>query len=63
MFAIGDVLHMGDTFFNGEYPFIDAGTGGRIDGMIAAAEKGLKMSNAETRIVPGHGPSAIVPRS
>jgi glyoxylase-like metal-dependent hydrolase (beta-lactamase superfamily II) len=55
-FAIGDVLHMGDTFFNGEYPFIDAGTGGRIDGMIAAAEKGLKMSNAETRIVPGHGP-------
>ncbi|HEY3161528.1 MAG TPA: MBL fold metallo-hydrolase [Vicinamibacterales bacterium] len=55
-FAIGDVLHLGDTFFNGEYPFIDAGTGGRIDGMIAAAEKGLKMSNAETRIVPGHGP-------
>ena len=37
-FAIGDVLHMGDTFFNGQYPFIDAGTGGRIDGMIAAAE-------------------------
>ena len=55
-FAIGDVLHLGDTFFNGEYPFIDGGTGGRIDGMIAAAEKGLKMSNAETRIVPGHGP-------
>jgi glyoxylase-like metal-dependent hydrolase (beta-lactamase superfamily II) len=55
-FAIGDVLHMGDTFFNGEYPFIDGGTGGRIDGMIAAAERGLKMSNAETRIVPGHGP-------
>ncbi len=54
-FAIGDVLHMGDTFFNGEYPFIDGGTGGRIGGMIAAAEKGLKMSNAETRIVPGHG--------
>ena len=55
-FAIGDVLHMGDTFFNGQYPFIDASTGGRIDGMIAAAEKGLKMTNAETRIVPGHGP-------
>jgi cyclase len=55
-FAIGDVLHLGDTFFNGQYPFIDAGTGGRINGMIAAAEKGLKMTNAETRIVPGHGP-------
>jgi len=55
-FAIGDVLHLGDTFFNGQYPFIDAGTGGKINGMIAAAEKGLKMSNATTRIVPGHGP-------
>ncbi len=55
-FAVDDVLHMGDTFFNGQYPFIDAGTGGRIDGMIAAAEKGLKMTSAETRIVPGHGP-------
>ena len=55
-FAFGDVLHMGDTFFNGQYPFIDAGTGGHINGMIAAAEKGLKMTNAATRIVPGHGP-------
>jgi len=55
-FAIGDVLHLGDTFFNGQYPFIDAGTGGKINGMIAAAEKGLKMSNPPTRIVPGHGP-------
>jgi glyoxylase-like metal-dependent hydrolase (beta-lactamase superfamily II) len=57
-FAIGDVLHLGDTFFNGLYPFIDAGTGGKINGMIAAAEKGLKMSNPPTRIVPGHGPLA-----
>jgi|RhiMethySRZTD1v2_1073278.scaffolds.fasta_scaffold66052_2 glyoxylase-like metal-dependent hydrolase (beta-lactamase superfamily II) len=57
-FAIGDVLHLGDTFFNGSYPFIDASTGGKINGMIAAAEKGLKMSNPTTRIVPGHGPLA-----
>lgn len=55
-FAIGDVLHMGDVFFNGQYPFIDAGTGGNINGMIAAVEKALKMSNAGTKIVPGHGP-------
>jgi glyoxylase-like metal-dependent hydrolase (beta-lactamase superfamily II) len=55
-FSIGDVLHMGDTFFNGEYPFIDATTGGRIDGMIAAADRALKTTNPETRIVPGHGP-------
>jgi glyoxylase-like metal-dependent hydrolase (beta-lactamase superfamily II) len=55
-FSIGDVLHLGDTFFNGEYPFIDASTGGRIAGMIAAADRALKVTNPATRIVPGHGP-------
>ena len=57
-FSIADVLHMGDTFFNGEYPLIDASTGGRIGGMIAAAERALRVVNPGTRIVPGHGPLA-----
>ena len=47
---------MGDVFFNGTYPFIDASTGGNIDGMIAGADRGLKIADARTRIVPGHGP-------
>lgn len=51
-----NVLHMGDTYFNGQYPFIDGSTGGHIDGMIAAAGKGLELSDASTKIVPGHGP-------
>ena len=51
-----NVLHMGDVFFNGTYPFIDAGTGGHIDGMIAGVDKALSRSNALTKIVPGHGP-------
>ena len=38
------------------YPFIDAGTGGNINGMIAAANKSLGMVDASTKIVPGHGP-------
>ena len=57
-YAKGNVLHMGDTFFNGMYPFIDASTGGNINGMIGAAERGLKTTNATTKIVPGHGPLA-----
>lgn len=57
-FTRGNVLHLGDTFFNGMYPFIDAGTGGRINGMIAAADRALKLVNTSTRIVPGHGPLA-----
>jgi cyclase len=57
-FPKADVLHMGDLFFNGIYPFIDASTGGHIDGMIAAADRALKMITARTKIVPGHGPLA-----
>jgi glyoxylase-like metal-dependent hydrolase (beta-lactamase superfamily II) len=49
------VLHVGDTFFNGMYPFIDAGTGGNIKGMIAAADRALKMTGPRAKIIPGHG--------
>lgn len=59
-FAKGNVLHMGDLFFNGMYPFIDASTGGNIGGMIAAADACLKLADAGTKIVPGHGPLADV---
>jgi glyoxylase-like metal-dependent hydrolase (beta-lactamase superfamily II) len=55
-FAKANVLHLGDLFFNGSYPFIDAVTGGRMDGMIAAAGEALKTVDAQTQIVPGHGP-------
>jgi glyoxylase-like metal-dependent hydrolase (beta-lactamase superfamily II) len=51
-----NVLHCGDVFFNGMYPFIDAGTGGGINGMIAASTKLLAMADSNTKIVPGHGP-------
>jgi glyoxylase-like metal-dependent hydrolase (beta-lactamase superfamily II) len=57
-YARANLIHMGDLFFNGMYPFIDAGTGGRINGMIGAADTILKIANATTRIVPGHGPLA-----
>ncbi len=51
-----NVLHMGDIFFNGFYPFIDVGTGGTINGMIDGAARALAMTDAKTKIVPGHGP-------
>ncbi|HEX2442671.1 MAG TPA: MBL fold metallo-hydrolase [Vicinamibacterales bacterium] len=53
-----NVLHMGDTFFNGAYPFFDMSSGGSIEGMIGAAEKALSLANASTKIIPGHGPLA-----
>ena len=55
-FSQANVLHMGDLFFNGMYPFIDAGTGGNINGMILGADRALELTNERTKIVPGHGP-------
>jgi glyoxylase-like metal-dependent hydrolase (beta-lactamase superfamily II) len=55
-FHKADLLHLGDLFFNGMYPFIDEGTGGSIGGMIRAGDKILALAGKETRIVPGHGP-------
>lgn len=54
-FAEANVLHMGDIFFNGIYPFIDVASGGSIDGMIAALEAGLAIADDDTLIIPGHG--------
>jgi len=50
-----NVLHTGDTFFNGMFPYIDLSSGGSVDGDIEAAEKGLSIINEKTRIIPGHG--------
>ena len=47
---------MGDTFFAGRYPFIDLSSGGSLDGVIRAAERGLSLANTDTKIIPGHGP-------
>jgi glyoxylase-like metal-dependent hydrolase (beta-lactamase superfamily II) len=57
-FRSANVIHMGDTFFNGFYPFIDVSTGGSLDGMIRTANQALAMSNAATKFIPGHGPLA-----
>lgn len=51
-----DVLHCGDTFWNGHYPFIDYANGGSINGMIRAAENSLAIATDKTVIIPGHGP-------
>lgn len=54
-----NVLHMGDAFFNRlSFPFIDLSSGGSIDGLIAAVDRGLQLTDERTRILPGHGPVA-----
>ncbi len=57
-FVKADVIHMGDLYFSGMYPFIDLSSGGTIGGLIAGLEKALAMSGADTRYIAGHGPSS-----
>jgi glyoxylase-like metal-dependent hydrolase (beta-lactamase superfamily II) len=54
-FTEANILHAGDTYWNGIYPFIDHSTGGSIDGMIAASDANLAASTSDTIIIPGHG--------
>ena len=54
-FVEPDVLHCGDTWWNGHYPFIDYSTGGNIKGMIKAAEWNLAKASEKTIVIPGHG--------
>jgi len=57
-FGDANVLATGDTVAMGRYPNIDFNNGGNIKGMIKAADAYLRMTNAKTKIVPGHGPLA-----
>jgi glyoxylase-like metal-dependent hydrolase (beta-lactamase superfamily II) len=55
VFPEHDIMHVGDTYWNGIYPFIDYSTGGTIDGSIRAVEANLRASTDNTIIIPGHG--------
>jgi cyclase len=54
-----NVVHMGDLFFHRfSFPFIDEGSGGTFQGLIAAVEKGIGLTDERTVVIPGHGPVA-----
>ena len=55
-FTEADVIHVGDTWWNGAYPFIDYSSGGNIDGAIVAAEANVARTTDRTIVIPGHGP-------
>ena len=55
-FPVSNVIHMGDMFFNGLYPYVDLDAGGSMQGLVEAANLALSMADESTRIIPGHGP-------
>jgi glyoxylase-like metal-dependent hydrolase (beta-lactamase superfamily II) len=54
-FTAANVLHLGDVYFNGRYPFVDLSSGGSFEGMINAINAALRYVNDSTKIIPGHG--------
>ncbi len=54
-FTDSNVIHTGDAFVNGLYPFIDSENGGSIKGYLAGLEKIFMVANEDTKIIPGHG--------
>jgi len=55
-FRKSNVIHTGDIYFNGLYPFIDLSAGGSVDGVIAAVKQLISLCDNNTKIIPGHGP-------
>ncbi len=56
IFSQSNAVHLGDVFNNAGYPFIDAGNGGSLEGVIAFCRETLKLINQDTVVIPGHGP-------
>jgi glyoxylase-like metal-dependent hydrolase (beta-lactamase superfamily II) len=54
-FRKANVMHTGDLFFSAGYPFIDISHGGSTNGMIAAADRLLGLTDANTKFICGHG--------
>jgi cyclase len=54
-FPGSNVLHMGDQFTNGRFPFVDLDSGGRVQGIAATAARVLEEFPADVKIIPGHG--------
>ena len=54
-FREANVIHAGDIYFNGQYPYIDVDAGGSIDGVIEAVSRVLELADERTKIIPGHG--------
>lgn len=55
-FEKANVVHMGDHFFNGMFPFVDVGTNGSVRGVAKNIDSMLDQINNDTVVVPGHGP-------
>jgi glyoxylase-like metal-dependent hydrolase (beta-lactamase superfamily II) len=57
-FINANVVHLGDDFFVGRFPFVDVDSGGSVQGLIRNVASLIKSLPAEAKLIPGHGPLA-----
>jgi len=55
-FTGSNVVHMGDDFFSGRFPFVDLSSGGSVQGLVVAVRSVLEQLPSDVKIIPGHGP-------
>ena len=55
-FTGSNVVHMGDDFFAGRFPFVDLGSGGSVQGLTEDVARALTQIPADAKVIPGHGP-------
>jgi glyoxylase-like metal-dependent hydrolase (beta-lactamase superfamily II) len=59
-FTKANVVHMGDDFFAGRFPFVDLENGGSVQGLAENVAKVLAQVPADAKVIPGHGPVSTV---
>ena len=59
-FKNANVVHLGDDFFNGFFPFVDLDSGGSVQGMINNVATLINQIPADAKLIPGHGPLATL---
>lgn len=55
-FTKSNVVHLGDQFFAGRFPFVDLASGGSIEGLLKNIAELIQMIPADAKLIPGHGP-------
>jgi len=55
-FLGSNVVHLGDLFFAGKFPFVDIDSGGDVPGLTKSIRRILDTLPAGAKVIPGHGP-------
>jgi len=59
-FTTSNVVHMGDDFFAGRFPFVDLDSGGSVQGMAKNVGEIIPKLPAGVKLIPGHGPISTI---